>query len=362
MKFGWALSILFGLTLAAKAQNLPVQGSCTMGGVQVQTQGILSTTRVTASYPRCNITVYNSGTVVPATIYSNGFGARLSNPFQANTDASWVFYIPSGTTVDVMMNGGTPVAMPRSVTVTSLQGGMWGGGLFGSNTGGGNGVPTGCTINNGGLLICPGFGGVATQPLPVTPGATYFDHQRVLSVGTTATPTQPGRLTLAGDDSGNVNYVNYLDCAGPKGLFCYSDWQLESASGFVSYGPNTNRVPNSANYDFVKNPNGDEYARVYAIGANPTTMGTIRLEGQSSDYSQFIQYMDCTPAGGCTIDVPLSAGVLKIPAKIASARNSATTPGTSKDTCVPDQMWHDQNYLYVCLASGNIKRVALSSF
>lgn len=248
MKLVW-LSLLFGLTLAARAQNLPVQGSCTMGGVQVQTQGVLSTTRVTASYPRCNITVYNSGTVVPATIYSNGFGARLSNPFQARTDASWVFYIPAGTYVDVMMNGGTPVTMPQSVTVTYLQGGMWGGGLFGSNPGGGNGLPTGCTVDAGGLIVCPGFASTATQPLPVAPHATYFDDTRMLSVGNVETPTVPGRVTLAGDNTNNDNYVNYLDCNGPSSLgSCLIGVPITLSGSFMlaDYDPYINTIATGA--------------------------------------------------------------------------------------------------------------------
>jgi hypothetical protein len=101
---------------------LPVQGQGTLGGQQVLTQGIKSVTRVQGSYPRCNVTVFQHGTVIPATIFGDANGAALSNPFQANADGSWIFFIPLSAKVDVLMNGGTPVAMPQSVSVIGVTG------------------------------------------------------------------------------------------------------------------------------------------------------------------------------------------------------------------------------------------------
>lgn len=39
-----------------------------------------------------------------------------------------------------------------------------------------------------------------------------------------------------------------------------------------------------------------------------------------------------------------------------------TTPGSSRDACVPRSLWADSDYIYVCTASGRIKRSALSDF
>jgi len=38
------------------------------------------------------------------------------------------------------------------------------------------------------------------------------------------------------------------------------------------------------------------------------------------------------------------------------------TPSSSSAACTPGAIWSDANYIYVCVASGTIKRAALSSF
>jgi hypothetical protein len=40
----------------------------------------------------------------------------------------------------------------------------------------------------------------------------------------------------------------------------------------------------------------------------------------------------------------------------------ATTPKRSRQLCRPNAMWHDADYIYVCVAKNEIKRAALSSF
>jgi hypothetical protein len=93
------------------------------------TQGMNSTTTVQASYPRCSVTVYLTGTHTLATIYADSSNTPLANPFTANTNASWLFYSTTGTGVDVVMQGGTPLSFPSPFALTDLiPGGSGGGG------------------------------------------------------------------------------------------------------------------------------------------------------------------------------------------------------------------------------------------
>src|SRR5271170_2609570 len=103
---------ILGLAPLASAQNSAVNGFCTTGGVKVSTQGMNSTTTVQASYPKCSVAVFLTGTVTLATIYSDNGVTPLANPFTANANASWLFYSASGVGVDVTLSGGTPIAFP----------------------------------------------------------------------------------------------------------------------------------------------------------------------------------------------------------------------------------------------------------
>lgn len=110
------------------AQTAAVQGFCSVGGVKVNTQGLLSNNTVLASYPKCSVIVYLTGTTNKATIYADGGGTPLGNPFTANANASWLFYAATSVGYDVVLSGGTPIAFPAPFTLTDLQVGGGGGG------------------------------------------------------------------------------------------------------------------------------------------------------------------------------------------------------------------------------------------
>ncbi len=93
-----------------------IYGFCQTGGQSVNTAGVLSTTQVQASYPSCTVTVFNTGTAVLATIYSDNSRTPKANAFTAASDGSWFFYIPSGVRVDIQLSNGTP-AFPAPVTL-----------------------------------------------------------------------------------------------------------------------------------------------------------------------------------------------------------------------------------------------------
>ncbi len=74
-----------------------LQGYCEDGGKTVSTLGVNSITKVQQSYPNCTVTVYNTGTVTLANIYSDNSGTVLSNPFTASNTGVWYFYADNNT-------------------------------------------------------------------------------------------------------------------------------------------------------------------------------------------------------------------------------------------------------------------------
>jgi len=106
------------------------QGFCTVGGKKVVTQGLQSTNTVMASYPQCQVTVYAHGTTTLATLFSDNGSTSLTNPFTANTDASWGFYAADGSYDAVLSGAG--LAVPFTVTVNLGGGGGGGGGCAGA--------------------------------------------------------------------------------------------------------------------------------------------------------------------------------------------------------------------------------------
>lgn len=147
-RFLWILSLLF-IPLTAHATTAALQGSCTTGGVRVITQGASSTNPFMASYPKCTVTVYITGTLTPATIYSDAISTPLSNPFTANSAGAWLFFATTGIGYDVVMSAGQP-AFPIPVTLTDL--------MAGGDGGGGGGTPCGASgdvqLNEGGAFGC----------------------------------------------------------------------------------------------------------------------------------------------------------------------------------------------------------------
>jgi hypothetical protein len=104
-----------------------LQGFCTVGGIRVATSGLLSTNTVLASYPQCTVTVYLTGTTTPATIYADANSTPLSNPFTANTAASWLFFAATSTCYDIVLSGGSPIALPSPYTLVDKCPGASGG-------------------------------------------------------------------------------------------------------------------------------------------------------------------------------------------------------------------------------------------
>lgn len=77
------------------------------GGIQVVTGGQTSTTIVEGSFPSCTVSVFNTGTVVLATIFGDNLNPPTpkSNPFTADANGFGFFYAANGSRVDVQLSG-----------------------------------------------------------------------------------------------------------------------------------------------------------------------------------------------------------------------------------------------------------------
>jgi hypothetical protein len=88
---------LFLLLCTSAFGRQKAQGNCEQGGKTITTSGLSSTQKVQQSFPSCTVTVYQAGTLVLATIYSDNAGTPLANPFTAAAlDGRWGFYADSG--------------------------------------------------------------------------------------------------------------------------------------------------------------------------------------------------------------------------------------------------------------------------
>jgi hypothetical protein len=91
------------------------QGFCEQGGYTVNTQGLLSTTRVQRSFVSCTATVYISGTLTLATIFADNalVPTPKANPFTSSVNGEWFFYAAGGK-YDVRFSGSdVPLAFTR---------------------------------------------------------------------------------------------------------------------------------------------------------------------------------------------------------------------------------------------------------
>ncbi len=134
MKWIAALAVLFA-SVFCHAQLPALNGQCAKGGQYVITQGLPSTGTqaigtstpsigpgVIGSYPLCVVSVYNTGTLVPATIYSTASGTPLASQFTANSDGSWLFFANPGCYDVALSGGGLPA--PTSLTDVCLNTGI----------------------------------------------------------------------------------------------------------------------------------------------------------------------------------------------------------------------------------------------
>jgi hypothetical protein len=90
-----------------------VNGIAQKGGKAVKTSST-TTYKLMETYPSCTVTVYLANTITLATIYSDTSGTLKSNPFTANSDASYNFYVNAGI-YDIKFSG-TGITSPFTIS------------------------------------------------------------------------------------------------------------------------------------------------------------------------------------------------------------------------------------------------------
>lgn len=130
-----ALLVLLGFPLVSMARPR-FWGFATVGNQGVVTAGITSTSKVQASYPSVTVTVYLTGTLTLASIFSDNSGTPKSNPFTLNPSSLgyWFFYADATNNYDVTFTGG---GIPAPFTLADLTagGGASGAAQWGNITG-----------------------------------------------------------------------------------------------------------------------------------------------------------------------------------------------------------------------------------
>ncbi len=104
---------LFLIVVVGLHANERYANFCSTGGKTVVTTGVSGAPKVQASYPQCQVTVFLTGTLTRATLYSDNGTSALANPFTASTNGYFFFYAVNGR-YDVMMSGG---GLPAPVTL-----------------------------------------------------------------------------------------------------------------------------------------------------------------------------------------------------------------------------------------------------
>lgn len=136
MKTRLLLPLLISLVAGVGYGRERTFGQCELGNQVAAVTGGINTSTSTPlmrSYPVCTVTVYITGTLTPATLYSDNSGTAKTNPFVASSLGYWFFYTDNGR-YDVKLSGaGIPspftlgdilVADPTSFStgVTSIAG------------------------------------------------------------------------------------------------------------------------------------------------------------------------------------------------------------------------------------------------
>lgn len=154
MRHLWLPAVLLFIGSLAWGQGVAAyNGQCAKGGQSILyfsqastgTQpiggGTVSTgTGAIGSFPKCTVSVFFTGTLNLAPIYSNPSLGSLANPFTANADGSFLFFATIGAGYDITMSGG---GLPVPVTLTDV----FTGGGSGAGTGGVTGIVGGNPVS-----------------------------------------------------------------------------------------------------------------------------------------------------------------------------------------------------------------------
>lgn len=115
------LGVLTGLASETSAQTyIKRQGYCQRPAQKVTTNGATSTTTVMQVVAGCTVTVYNTGTTTPASLYQTSAGTAKANPITADATGYYWYYAAAGRYDERFSGGTSPNSYPSPVTLTDV--------------------------------------------------------------------------------------------------------------------------------------------------------------------------------------------------------------------------------------------------
>ncbi len=224
MKRIW-FALLLLCSLPVFGQTAAITGFCTSGSTPAKTQGLNSTNQMMGIVPSCTFSVYLTGTTTLATIFSDGSGTVLPNPFTASSTGQWLFYSAINQGYDVTLSGGIPVYVGPGwpVTITGLYPAQ------SITTVAGCGLSGTCTVAQGGTGATTAAGAAANlvngnpiSPSTITPTGPIITANPVGIEGQPLYPVEivPGLgstlcLHVWNDPNRDVSVLS-LDCSGDE--------------------------------------------------------------------------------------------------------------------------------------------------
>ena len=329
-----ALVVCLPVMCEARARG---QGFCELGNQNVTITGAgTTTTDWQQSYPGCTVTVFNAGTAVLSTIFSDNVGTPLANPFTASaTTGIWFFYADNGR-YDVQLSGGgiaTPFTLGDIFLIDTA-------GLGASTT-----AWSALTVPTGNLALSMStftttftWGNLATtvSGLTLVDGSGSTSTGAVLDVRSGSSSTMnPVQFTAQGTANGvEMTTAGLLQAIGTGGIAattlacttCISDAEVD-ATGITT----RTKLPANVAYEDEANSftldqtfqqdillrSGTGFA--FTLGGNPTAARTINFPDSAGTL-----VVAATP-GTAGTDIDWISGVLNVPTASATARGAVST-------------------------------------
>jgi hypothetical protein len=209
--------IIIGLLLApitGMAQTAAIQGNSYLGGTQSVTSGLKSSNFLDGIIPSATITVFLTGTTTKATLFSNGTGTPLANPFTSNAigtlnPGGWIFFAAINQGYDVVASGGiAPNTYPAPFTLCTD--------CFPAQQIIAGGVGQIIAGNNITLSPTNGLGNVTINAVASNPNAFLVTtlSGNVTSSATTIPLTSVANLASTGEILVNSEWITYTGISG----------------------------------------------------------------------------------------------------------------------------------------------------
>lgn len=309
-RLAWIARLLFFLLIPAcgAAQTAALSGYCTLGSSQALVQGLPSSNYQLGVIPSCTVTVYLTGTTTPATIYANGSGGALGNPFTAPSSGQWAFFAATNVGYDVVLSGGSPPnTYPAPVTFTDV--------LIGGGGGGNCGYPPCVRTDNTSpqtiesILNAPSFNDGAQTNTFTVDGAfldSWGSNQGGWCLPNGTSPFIAGQWSAAGNCWMNllINQHGWLygQTIGTGGSTHGSQWPLYNANTASTPGviQSVTWKPHSIVLMGLGINDGFGAASSYIdLVNNPTNGATVCVQapGQGSPTCTTYSNVACTPPG-----------------------------------------------------------------